>query len=165
MDLRMPLGFQFKKAPSTNTKEVNEGERTFAVVVDYSILAPECILPVQYFAGGQRGYTVGPEGRLMLAVLEDAISCYLRTMNRAGRRALLDFHEVNAWFSSTGCRNLFAFENICEVLDINPGWLRRSLNSLRIAAKRRHSVHHNRLPGHPNRSLSAWKQIVNPKSE
>ena len=71
--------------------------------------------------------------RLLIAVLRDAINLYARTRGRKAHREVEQFEEVNSWFEATGARGLFAFENVCEVLGIDPGRLRRWLKSLHAA--------------------------------
>ena len=69
--------------------------------------------------------------RLLIAVLQDAINLYARTMGRKTHRHVEQFEEVNYWFEATGAQGLFAFENVCEILGIDTDRLRRWLNSLR----------------------------------
>ncbi|HXJ35207.1 MAG TPA: hypothetical protein VMS22_14340 [Candidatus Eisenbacteria bacterium] len=63
------------------------------------------------------------ERRLMLAVLEDA----LRSILRIGRGPWAAAHvrEEIDWLVASGRADPFAFESICDALDIDPGWLRR----------------------------------------
>jgi len=90
-------------------------------------LEPDCILPAQYFGRLQGSLSTGAEGRLLLAVLEDAIRCYMDNANRTNRRALVQFREVSDWFNARNCHDLFAFETICDFFGIDPGSLRRGL--------------------------------------
>jgi hypothetical protein len=71
------------------------------------------------------------EHRLMLAVLKTAIRDYLPSSDpqtRAGRR-LSD--EVGAWMSrKSPASGVFAYDEVCESLGIDPDRLRRRLSSL-----------------------------------
>jgi hypothetical protein len=134
MDLRVGLLFQLKRGYSGNDK-AERREARLADSVDGSGFVPDSILPIQYFSRSQRRWSAGGEGRLMVAVLEDAICCYLANMNQTARTALLEFHEVNEWFSARNSHDLFAFETICDVLGIDAGWVRRGLLALRAAAR------------------------------
>jgi hypothetical protein len=67
------------------------------------------------------------ERRLMLAVLEDAIRTLLLARRTAIPRKRL-LREL-AWLESTSHAEPFAFESICDVLGIDPGWLRGRLVS------------------------------------
>ena len=69
-----------------------------------------------------------PEQKLMLAVLDDAVSCfqeYLPTRDKIGTKL---FREAEEWIFLQGKSNwLFSFDNICEALDLNPGYIREGL--------------------------------------
>jgi hypothetical protein len=134
MDLRVGLLFQLKRGDSGNGSDGRREDR-LADSVDDTGFVPDSILPVQYFARSQRRLSAGGEGRLMVAVLEDAIRCYLENMNQTTHTALLEFYEVNEWFCARNSRDLFAFETICDVLGIDAGSMRRGLQALRAAQK------------------------------
>jgi hypothetical protein len=89
------------------------------------MIAGEVILPVQFWdqlAGIDRSV---PERRLMLAVLENAILTLQRHVRPPqtvrGRRSVA---EVERWIASDSRAHPFAFAAICDVLDINVGYLR-----------------------------------------
>ncbi len=69
-----------------------------------------------------------PEQKLMLAVLDDAVSCfqkYFTARDKIGRNL---FHEAEEWILQQGKSNwLFSFDNICETLDLNPRYIREGL--------------------------------------
>ena len=71
------------------------------------------------------GYEELPERRLMLAVLEDAIRTLLLARRTAVPRKRL-LREL-AWVESTSQAEPFAFETICDVLELDPGYLRQRL--------------------------------------
>ena len=72
-------------------------------------------------------YEAFGERRLMLAVLEDAIRTLLLAKRSAiSRKRLLRELE---WMESRSHAEPFAFESICAVLGIDPGYLRRRLTS------------------------------------
>lgn len=66
-----------------------------------------------------------PERRLRLAVLEDAIReierC--RAMPSLGRRG----EEALSWIASEDRAEPFAFENVCDALDLDPDYIRRGV--------------------------------------
>jgi hypothetical protein len=66
-----------------------------------------------------------PERRLMLAVLEDAIRTLLLAKRTAVPRKRL-LRELD-WLTSTSQSEPFAFESICDVLGIDPDYLRGRL--------------------------------------
>lgn len=60
---------------------------------------------------------------LMLAILEDAISCYLKYAAAKEKKAGQQFKEAEAWIFERHSDWLFSFENICEILGIDPEYL------------------------------------------
>jgi len=93
-------------------------------------------LPVQYHDLLNRRHVLEGELRLMFAVLEDAIQCYLRSMDGQTEKDREEFREVQAWLETPASRNwrrqsLFGFEPLCEALGIEPGRLRQRLVSIR----------------------------------
>jgi hypothetical protein len=67
------------------------------------------------------------EFRLMLAVLEDAVKCYLKYAPAKDRRGKQHFREAEEWIFQRGSDWLFSFENVCEVLGIDPDYMRDGL--------------------------------------
>lgn len=94
-------------------------------------LEPETVLPSQFFERVQIDATLQPEKRLMLAVLEDAVGTYQKLVHVTGRRARRLFVEAEEWFESRERDWPFAFENICEGLGLEAGYIRRGLQRWR----------------------------------
>jgi hypothetical protein len=89
-----------------------------------SFFEPDVILPVQFFAA-QRGKAVlGGERRLIVAVLDDAISCFQKNLSARDSRGRRLFREAEAWLMSRDRELPFAFENICDFLGLNPDYIR-----------------------------------------
>jgi len=65
-----------------------------------------------------------PERRLLRAVLEDAVRTLLDRARANQRRADKLRREALAWIVSDDRSDVFTFENICETLGIDAGWLR-----------------------------------------
>lgn len=89
------------------------------------LFQPDAVLPIQHW--GTLGQASLPETRLMVAVLEDAVSCVrkYRFAERGPRRRM--FHEAEQWFMSRDTVWPFAFERICDVLRLDAESVRRSL--------------------------------------
>lgn len=97
------------------------------------LFEPDILLPNQYFAAFRRGRAVEGERRLMLAVLEDAVDSYRKHALARDPREQACFLEAKEWFLSSDRSWLFAFENICDVLEMNADYLRTGLDRWRRA--------------------------------
>ncbi len=68
-----------------------------------------------------------PEHRLCAAVLEEAISSYQKNVfaeKKAQRRLFLDAEQ---WFRNNHTHWPFSFLRVCEVLNLNPDYVREGL--------------------------------------
>lgn len=68
-----------------------------------------------------------PERRLIAAILRDAVDCYLRDCFTKNRHRKRSFREAEEWFFKSDDYGVFSLENVCGVLNIDPGYIRRSL--------------------------------------
>jgi hypothetical protein len=68
-----------------------------------------------------------PERRLIAAVLRDAIDCYLRDCCAKNRHRKRSYREAEEWFFKGDGHGIFSLENVCGVLNLDPGYIRRSL--------------------------------------
>jgi hypothetical protein len=65
--------------------------------------------------------------RLMLAVLSDAVRCFLAYADARDPAARLRFVEAQAWILDHKAEGPFAFVTICESLGIEPNCLRNGI--------------------------------------
>jgi hypothetical protein len=92
---------------------------------------PDFLVPVQFFDLTRRRSMLDGETRLLFAVLEDAVRCYVKTINSSRRSDCEQFEEVRRWFDSqAGSKSPFSFEYVCDVLSIEPESLRSRLQLL-----------------------------------
>lgn len=68
-----------------------------------------------------------PERRLIAAILRDAIDCYLRDCFTKNRHKKRSFREAEEWFFKSDDFGVFSLENVCSILNIDPGYIRRTL--------------------------------------
>ena len=68
-----------------------------------------------------------PERRLVAAILREAIDCYLRDCLKKNRCRKRSFREAEEWFFKADGYDVFSLENVCGILNIDPGYIRRSL--------------------------------------
>lgn len=80
---------------------------------------------VRYEAVYRKAEAAVGERRLLLAVLEDGIRTFLKYAQATYGRGLNLRRETLGWLMSGDGRDVFGFENICEVLGINAERLRR----------------------------------------
>ena len=90
-------------------------------------LAPETVLPSQFFDRLQVDASLQPEKRLMLAVLEDAVGTFQKYVNVSSRHGRRLFSEAEEWFAASESDWPFAFENVCQALGLDAEYLRGGL--------------------------------------
>jgi len=92
------------------------------------------LMPAQYADLVRRNHTLEGELKLLMAVLEDAIRCYLRNVDAQDGERRREFIEVRSWFESTvaGPAGIFSYENLCEALGIEPHRLLARLGIMTI---------------------------------
>jgi hypothetical protein len=90
------------------------------------LFQPDTLLAEQYF-DDRRGQSLGPEKRLALAILEDAIVTFqYNHAARDGQKKRL-FEQAQVWLFNVIDDWVFSFENICHVLEFNPEYIRKGL--------------------------------------
>ena len=91
----------------------------------------------EQWADQHRTRELSPEKRMLLAVLDDAVRCYLEygEAEPACRGEKL-FKEAKLWIEGEWSSYL-TFEYVCEVLGIDSKWLRRGLEKARAAGMRK----------------------------
>lgn len=91
------------------------------------LFEPDIMLPAQYFAVLRKSAPQGPEYLLVLAMLQDAIECvqkYRFSLDLNGRELYTDAYD---WIASEDRQWPFSFENVCDILKIDGGYLRNGL--------------------------------------
>jgi hypothetical protein len=92
------------------------------------LFEPDTLLPTQFYAMFKNSQYREPERRLMVAILEDAVSCLLTDLHRGNLRQRKQYEEAKAWVTmDEESEWIFSFKNICEVLGMDPSYLRRGL--------------------------------------
>lgn len=72
-----------------------------------------------------------PEERLMVAVLEEALMSFARGLHSRDPIVRQDSMEVDQWVRSRCNRDLFSFESICAILQLDPDYLRAGFAAIR----------------------------------
>ena len=95
-----------------------------------SIFQLDVLLHSEFFEHRRESLALDPEKKLMLAVLEDAVTCYQEYhLARCGERKKT-FDEAADWIFGSS-EGVFGFENICSVLNLDPEYIRSGLRRWR----------------------------------
>jgi hypothetical protein len=92
-----------------------------------SLFQPDALLSTQYFENLRRKTLFEPEKRLMLAILEDGIHCYLDNLHASGSKRKRLFEDAAAWIVESNGDWVFSFESVCDALGLNPEYVRQGL--------------------------------------
>lgn len=82
----------------------------------------------RYFDVFRRSEPLEPEKALLLAVLEDAVHCYRKYATARDRSGKEYFREAEEWIMGGGDGWIFSFENVCDLLGLDPQYVRRGLS-------------------------------------
>ncbi len=103
-----------------STKEIDERVA--------SLFHSDTGLPPQYHETVCRKTYLEAEQELMLAVLEDAITCFQVHFAARDKQKTRLFREAEEWILLQEKSDwLFSFDNVCENLGLNPGYIREGL--------------------------------------
>ena len=93
-----------------------------------SLFQPDTVSPAQYLETVRRKTHLEAEQELMLAVLEDAITCFQVHFAARDKKKTRLFRKAEEWILLQEKSNwLFSFDNVCETLGLNPGYIREGL--------------------------------------
>jgi hypothetical protein len=67
------------------------------------------------------------EEALVLAILSDAIECYQKYLFAKDYKGRKLFQEAEAWILERNSDWLFSFDNVCELLCLQPDYIRQGL--------------------------------------
>lgn len=111
--------------------DINSGDRNGGFV------QPDAILPVQFFQTLRSKGCADGERRLMIAVLVDAVNCFMKQIHATDPVARQLFEDAEAWITAEDRTWFFSFDNVCGALDLNPEYIRDGLFKWRAAERRR----------------------------
>jgi hypothetical protein len=94
-------------------------------------LGSDAVLPEQFFDTLRRSERMQPEKALFVAILQDAIHSYRKHASARDRVGKERFQEVESWIMQTEEDWIFSFQNVCELLGLDPEYLRRGLEKWR----------------------------------
>jgi len=91
------------------------------------LFEPDTLLPIQYFEAMRRKHLLEGEKRLVLSVLEDAVECFMKCIDSSTNKGQRLFRDAEVWINLEDKKWVFSFDNVCDMLDINPEYMRRGL--------------------------------------
>jgi hypothetical protein len=100
-------------------------ENAFAITIENS---DDALVGLQYLDTFRRSEHLEPEKSLLAAILEDAVQEYRKYGQADDPKSKSRFHEVEEWFDRRDKDWIFSFENVCELLGIDPAYIRRRLH-------------------------------------
>jgi hypothetical protein len=89
---------------------------------------PDVLAPAEFTDLRARA-ALDRERLLMYAVLEDALSCYRQYAGSRLPRTRQLHQDAREWVASEDRSSLFAFQTICDALDIDPNMIRGRLRA------------------------------------
>jgi len=113
----------------------------------HSIIGSDAGTQQQYFDAMQRSEHLEPEKALLQAILEDAVHCYRKYATARDRAGREKFREAEEWLMGGGSGWIFSFDSVCELLGLDPQYVRRGLRESKLAPaepaskERRHLLH------------------------
>jgi hypothetical protein len=92
-----------------------------------SLFQADTLLAFEYREGLRRKIPLEPEKCLMLALLEDAITCFKKNLFARSAVAQELFREAEDWILEEQSTDLFSFNNVCESFGLEPASMRQEL--------------------------------------
>jgi len=92
-----------------------------------SLFQLDPVLPAEYQDTFRRKTHLEPEKDLMLAVLEDAVTCFQKYARARHSKSKQMFREAEEWILEKNSKYFFSFEHICESLGFEPGYVLHGL--------------------------------------
>ena len=91
------------------------------------LFEPDVLVDRQYFHAYRSKHKSEPERALLLAVLSEAIETFRKFAFSKSARGQNLFHQAQQWLWDEDPDYFFSCKNICEVMGLDPCYLRRGL--------------------------------------
>ncbi|RMD84456.1 MAG: hypothetical protein D6815_04130 [Candidatus Dadabacteria bacterium] len=112
------------------------------------LFQPDVLLPSQFFAPLKRKrYSCG-EHRLVRAIMQDAIECFQKHIHARDNKRRQLYLEAEQWIMNEEDTGVFSFNNVCELLGVNPDYLREGLLAWRDRERARRRARLFEAPRH-----------------
>jgi hypothetical protein len=122
------------------------------------IFEPDILVNAQFYQANRRANPPQPERGLLFAVLSEAIETFQKcAFSRSSKRQAL-FREAEAWIWDEESDHLMSFKSICQLMGLDPVFLRRGLVEWRANRPRRPGKH--RWKKSVGKKLGCRKSII-----
>ena len=125
-------------------------ENTYAGEIFEVLFQPDAIAQAEYAEGLKRSGPREPEKLLVLAVLQDGIETFQKYLSSTGDKERRLYAETQAWIFDDDREWIFSFINVCDLLDLNPTYVRKGLSQWQTAQSEGKNVAH---PNRENKSI------------
>ncbi len=116
------------------TTNLSYSTRVFDQTV--SLSEPDTLSMQRYFDSWSGTGYLQPEKRLMFAVLLDAVECFQKYPFARGNKSSGLLKDAEEWIFEDDHDWPFSFINICDIVEIDPHYLRKGLSRWRQRAIR-----------------------------
>lgn len=117
-----------KNHSNAGTSQFTPASRNLDAVERFaSLFEPDRLAQAEFFNQFRRRTLIEPERKLTLAILGDAINCFQDNILVESGKGKRLFEEAQEWFLTEGSDWVFSFRNVCELLAIDPDYLRAGL--------------------------------------
>ncbi|HEY7220905.1 MAG TPA: hypothetical protein VH985_21205 [Candidatus Binatia bacterium] len=110
-----------------------------------ALFQPDVTAPAAYIDRLKRSTPLEPERLLLLAVLQDAIESFQKYFPSTREKERQLYAEARAWIFDDQRDWIFSFANVCDLLDLNPAYVRKGLSQWQTAqSEGKNAAHSNR---------------------
>lgn len=101
------------------------------------LFEPDILLPTQYFLQLKRKRFPCGEHRLLVAIIQDAIECFQKHLHARDTKRRQLYVDAEEWINCDDDHGPFSFTNVCELLGMDPEYVREGLVTWRDRARSR----------------------------
>jgi hypothetical protein len=127
-----------------------------------SFFQPDPLLAAQYLDIFKSKPPLGPEKKLMLAVLEDAVTCIQKYGPSSSGKGKRQFNDARDWIFADQEDWPFSFINVCETLGLDPGYLRSSFHHIIDMKEQKSAKFSKPKVGKPSESVKRQREKIVP---
>jgi hypothetical protein len=110
---------------------------------NFTIMTDDASMLQHYLDTFRRSQHLEPEKLLIAAILEDAVQEYRKYSRAHDADGKKRFREVEEWIMSGGNDWIFSFDSVCDLLGLDPDYVRRGVRDTPVQEEK--SVHRDRL--------------------